>query len=229
MEEASRTTTRRLILEAGNLVVLHPDESGGGLPIVVPVDQVANGKHWFLGSCDPVQRGEFMLVEMPIPRDARYVTRARVFAASPNCFALEIERDWERVQQRAFIRISSHGVQVRVVRLGASSAEGEQEVSGESLHDLAEISAGGIRFESEARFEIGEEVICHFELPGSLCFVLPARIVRGGEMSADSLAKPGVAVEFMGLDEHNRSQLLRWVYREQVRRHRDESRDSDES
>ena len=62
--------------------------------------------------------------------------------------------------------------------------------------------------------------MCHFELPGSLCFVLPARICRSvGNDSAGS-PKPTVAVEFQGLDENNRSQLLRWVYREQVKRHR---------
>ena len=73
------------------------------------------------------------------------------------------------------------------------------------------------------RYEQDEEVVCHFELPGSLCFVLPARVVRPpGEVTGRR--KPSVAVEFVGLDENNRSQLLRWVYREQVHRHRQEQR-----
>ena len=93
---------------------------------------------------------------------------------------------------------------------------------------VIDLSAGGIRFSGESSYEADEEVICHFELPGSLCFVLPARIVRSPEAEADATTTSDtdcVACEFVGLDEANRSQLLRWVYREQVRRHRDASRE----
>ncbi len=44
---------------------------------------------------------------------------------------------------------------------------------GDDVHELIDISAGGIRFSGEADYEPDEDVICHFELPGSLCFVLP--------------------------------------------------------
>ena len=69
-----------------------------------------------------------------------------------------------------------------------------------------------------------EEVVVHFELPGSQCFVLPARVVRipGGPSSHSG--KRNVAVAFTGIDERTRSQLLGWVYRQQIRRHREESR-----
>ena len=33
--------------------------------------------------------------------------------------------------------------------------------------------------------------------------------------------------EFEGLDDHNRSELLRWVYREQLRRHKEGGRRPD--
>ncbi|MEZ4290466.1 MAG: PilZ domain-containing protein [Myxococcota bacterium] len=93
----------------------------------------------------------------------------------------------------------------------------------EHVHDLLDLSAGGIRFRADLDYEPDEEVVCHSEAPGSLCFVLPARVVRPpGEVLGRR--KPSVAVEFVGLDENNRSQLLRWVYREQVRRHRQEQR-----
>ena len=62
-----------------------------------------------------------------------------------------------------------------------------------------------------------------YELTGALCFVLPGRIVRGLEQQATIGEKPSTAVEFTRLDELNRSQLLRWVYREQVRRHREDA------
>jgi len=139
------------------------------------------------------------------------------------------------MQERAFLRISAHGLRARVVRL-ASGVGPEADVADDDVYDLVDVSAGGIRFATDTGFEIDEEVICHFELPGSLCFVLPARIVRSPESpdaSEESAApesrsgavgKPSVAVEFAGLDETHRSQLLRWVYREQVQRHRESAR-----
>jgi hypothetical protein len=214
-----------LIFEAGSIVILHPDGPAGGFPMVVSVDYVADGNHWFVGSCDPVGRGEYLIVETPVRMDARYATRAQVVAASSETFALQIEPNWERVQERAFIRITAHGLQIRVVRPGLNQLSGEEMDAADTVHDVVDISAGGIRFASAGEYEDGEEVICHFELPGTLCFVLPARIVRSRDATPTHLTKQSVAVAFKGLDENNRSQLLRWVYREQVRRHREEKRE----
>lgn len=226
------TKTRRRILEAGALVILHPDAPAGGFPLVAAVDQVSKGFHWFLGSIAPLAKGETLIVESPVPNDARYVTRGTIVAASPETFALRLEPEWQRVQQRAFVRITAHGLQVRVVRLDPPpvsdddrDADGEASESG-AVHPLVDVSAGGIRFATDVEYEPGEEVVCHFELPGSLCFVLPAEIVRSPESHPDDAGKSTVAVEFVGIDENTRSQLLRWVYREQVRRHREDQRDS---
>ena len=222
MDEA-KNQTRRMMLEAGQVVILHPDGPAGGFPLVVPVDRVASGEHWFLGSIEPIGRGETLIVELPVQNDARYATRAEVVACSPSTFALKLETEWERVQQRAFVRISAHGLLVRVVRLSSHSTD-DDGAPGDDVHELIDVSAGGIRFAADDGFDVDEEVICHFELPGSLCFVLPARIVRSPDAAPTPTDKPSVAVEFAGLDETNRSQLLRWVYREQVRRHRESAR-----
>ena len=218
--------TRRMMLEAGNLVILHPDGPAGGFPMVVAVDQVSRGEHWFLGSIAPLSKGESLIVERPIEDDARYATRATIMGASNETFALRLESDWERVQQRAFVRISAHGLQVRIVRLSSPT---DDEVVGDGIHELIDLSAGGICFSGDTNYEPDEEVICHFELPGSLCFVLPSRIVRSPESdsSGTTSQKESIACEFVGLDEANRSQLLRWVYREQVRRHRDSTREEE--
>ena len=216
-----------MMIEAGSLVILHPDGPAGGFPMVVTVDRVSDGIHWFLGSIDPLSRGGTVIVESPVPNDARYATHATITACSAATFALRLEPEWERVQQRAFVRISAHGLHVRVVRL-APPAPGESEIQpGDDVHELVDISAGGIRFASEIDYELDEDVICHFELPGSLCFVLPARIVRAPQPPSVEGHKANVGVEFSGLDETNRSQLLRWVYREQVRRHREEAREQE--
>jgi hypothetical protein len=173
-------------------------------------------------------------IRASIHDDARYVTRGKLEACSPETFALKLEPIWHRVHQRAFVRIYAHSLQVRVLRFPPLGSEDGEESSPsdplspeespkttESLYDLVDISAGGIRFRAEDDFEMDEEVVCHFELPGSLCFVLPARIRRPSEIHSAASHKPTVAVEFLGLDESNRSQLLRWVYREQVKRHRE--------
>lgn len=223
--------TRRMILEAGALVILHPDGPAGGFPMLVAVDQVLDGQHWFLGCCSPIVRGEQLTVESPVVNDARYVTRATVTASSASTFALELEPLWQRVQQRAFVRISAHDLQVRIVRCLSSPEDREQTDADldDAMHRLVDISAGGIRFESSTDYQAGEDVICHFELPGSLCFVLSGRIVRAPERHPAQPGKPSVAVEFVGLDETHRSQLLRWVYREQVRRHRLRDREQEKA
>jgi c-di-GMP-binding flagellar brake protein YcgR len=219
-----------LSLEVGHLVTLHPDGPAGGFPMDVRVDRITDGLHWFLGCCEPIGRGESMTVESPIHDDARYVTRATVEASSREMFALRLKPIWERVQQRAFVRVFAHGLQVRVLRptseLGREiDSEDDPEIAEPhyAVHDLVDISAGGLRFASGDDYEPDEdeEVVCHFELPGSLCFVLPARIVFPSESRPTGSGKPSVAVEFVNLDENNRSQLLRWIYREQVQRHRD--------
>lgn len=87
------------------------------------------------------------------------------------------------------------------------------------MYPLLDISAGGIRFEAAEEFEQDDAVVCHFELPGSACFVLPSRIVRTLNDSPRPGEKMEVAVEFEGLAEEQRGELLRWVYREQVKRH----------
>jgi c-di-GMP-binding flagellar brake protein YcgR len=234
--EQQEPERRRLIAEAGHLLILHPDGPAGGFPMVVPVDHVADGLHWFLGSCAPLRRGENLIVESPVEHDARYSTRATVAACSTETFALRISPIWERVQQRAFVRISAHGLQVRVMRPSQAALEAPEpsprgsgtspatDAEREAVHALLDLSAGGIRFQSSAEYEPDEEVVVHFELPGSECFVIPARVVRTPDMP-EARVKNSVAVAFIGVDEATRSLLLRWVYREQVRRHRNELRD----
>ena len=217
--EKPQPERRRLIVEAGDLLILHPNGPAGGFPMVVPVDHASDGLHWFLGSCDPLERGETLVVESQIQNNARYSTSATIATSSPATFALRLAPEWERLQQRAFVRISAHGLPVRVVRQRARSGDPDDEW----VHELLDLSAGGIRFRSTNEYAADEEVVVHLELPGSECFVLPARVVRNPGQAAPRNGKSNVAVAFIGLDETTRSQLLRWIYREQVRRHRLES------
>jgi hypothetical protein len=217
---------RKLILEAGSLVVLYSDGPVDAFPVSTCVERVAEGKHWFLGSCEPLREGDSLMVEYAIPDEALYTTDALIEICSASGFALKIEPLWERVQKREFVRIMAFGLQVRVVRSQASRFESEQpdadtaaDAAG-SVYPLLDISAGGISFQSSADFEPGEQVICHLELPGSDCMILPAEIILVPADAPIHRQKPEVAVEFQCLDESHRSQVLRWVYQEQARRHR---------
>lgn len=88
---------------------------------------------------------------------------------------------------------------------------------------MLDVSAGGLYFETTESFEVDDEQVYHFELPGQSCYALPARVVR-------CKPKPGcnnrfrVAVEFVDLNEEHRKELLQWIYREQTRRHRKDKR-----
>jgi hypothetical protein len=90
---------------------------------------------------------------------------------------------------------------------------------------VVDISAGGIRFASNIEYEIDEDVICHLELPGSLCFVLPAQIVRVPRLISCRKRQDERWRRVLWARQTNRSQLLRRVYREQARRHREEPKD----
>lgn len=227
MTDLIKPKTRRIMLEAGRLVMLRSADAARDFPRVVPIDRVAEGVHWFLGSIAPLERGAKLTVEYALPNDARYATQARVLACSPGAFGLKIDRTWERLQERAFVRVAAHAFQVRVVRLALPDSGGSVPGLVDEVFDLVDVSAGGVRFLCEDGFEADEEVVCHFELPNSFCFVLPGRVVRPAETLAVSDGKPSVAVEFEGLDDHNRSELLRWVYREQLRRHKEGGRRPD--
>ena len=222
---------RRLILEAGYEVFLRPEPSAAPLPISIRdpiaarVDQVDHGVHWFLGSCAPFARGDLLRVETAVANDARYATLARVEASSPETFALRIEPLWHRVQERAFVRIAAHGMQVCVLRPKPLDAQPpEEESAPDVVCELLDLSAGGLRFKSREAFETDEEIVCRLELSAGTEFTLPARVVRGTFSPRPEGTPPGVAVEFTQLDEEDRSRILRWIYAEQVRRHRLEMR-----
>ncbi len=216
---------RRLSVEAGHLLILQPDGTAPGYPMVVPVDHVADGLHWFLGACAPLGRGDELVVESPIQNDARYTTTATIVACSPETFALRLSPDWQRLQQRAFFRISAHGRQARVIRPHRKQKAAEDgRADGEVVHELLDLSAGGMRFRSSVDYADDEEVVVHLDLPGEERFVMRARVVRNPNQAAQVGGRSNVAVAFVGLDERTRSHLLRWLYREQVRRHRAEVR-----
>jgi c-di-GMP-binding flagellar brake protein YcgR len=135
----------------------------------------------------------------------------------PETYALRRTGEWTRQQRRADVRVSTHGLDFTVLR---SAREGDPE---KECLPVADLSAGGASVRAAGYFEVGEEVRCVFDLPGEQSFDLRARVVRRSE-SAGSSGRGRVAFQFLGVDHDHHAALLRWVYREQARRHREEKR-----
>ncbi len=223
-------------LQPGMELILHAPGMRSGHPVHAIVDELDSEMIWFKGSSSPLIAGDVVVLEKPVAGDARYMATAEIEVQAPDRFALRISDQWQRRQQREFVRISTHGIEVRVVRSAPSASENpadkhsrrrdrrkpvaEPEHSDEVL-EMLDLSAGGLRFVSPGERQLEEQFVCHFELPGNSCYALPSRVVRAERTFEGYTGRRWVAVEFIGLDEGVRSDLLRWVFREQVRRHRE--------
>ncbi|MDP6979761.1 MAG: PilZ domain-containing protein [Myxococcota bacterium] len=212
-------------LADGSRIQIHRGHHVEEHPLTTTIDRFENGCVWVKGSSGSLCEGDAILLEYKIKDDGRYIANGAVEERRPDSTFISHDGQWCRVQDRSFVRISTHGLEVRVPRPDAApttepvGAEPAKEERGRLRFEALDVSAGGIRFESRDTFEIGEECVCHFELPGQSCYVLPARVVRC-KPKAGSRYWHEVAVEFVGLDEEHRSEFLRWIYQEQAKRHR---------
>ncbi len=191
-----------------------------GVPYEVVVERVEEGSILVDASEAPVRPGESVLLEHRVAGDARYRTRAQIVEDGRAVRLHPLDR-WERDNQRAFARVRTYGLEVTLTRplddLRDDETEPPSEPRDAKRFKLLDVSAGGAAIRAEPHFEIGEEVVCHFELPGECCFALPARVARVVARNPTS-GRATLGVEFLGLDESDRAALLRWVYREQTRR-----------
>ncbi len=207
----------RLNLHRGNLIVEDPVE--------VTVDQFRNGRIWIKGSSSALHEGDTLVLEYLIEDDGRYLVQGEVEERSPDCTVISLEGEWRRVQDRSFVRISTHGIEVKLPDIsGASLAEelgeepgAEPGEEGEGHFEMLDVSAGGIQFETDDDFEIGQEFVCQFELSDSSRYEFHSRVVRS-EKKPGYASRYRVAVEFLDLTEEHCAQLLRWIYQEQSRR-----------
>jgi hypothetical protein len=200
------------------------------------IEECEEGVIWLKGAIAPLASGDVVVLEQPIEGDARYMATAEIDEVSPDRYALRVVEAWRRRQQREFVRVSTYGIRVRVSRpspsdpsrlRGRPRLHRDRLGEGGAEHEMVEmldISAGGCRLVSASGLQLEDHVICHFELPGDSCYVLPCRVVRIEPKRQGYKGRRWVAVEFIGIQEPMRSELLRWVFREQVRRHRGQRR-----
>ncbi len=203
-------------LRPGSRLIL---QDSRGVPFEVVVERVDEGTILVDASDAPVASGEPVVVEHRVSGDARYRARAQLDVdPAQGVRLLPIER-WERDNQRSYVRVRTYGLEVSVTRPLEELEREPRRRPKPARYPMLDVSAGGAAIRAEPRFELGEEVVCNFELPGECCFALPARVVRV-DAPRGGRQRGTVGVEFLGLDENHRAALLRWVFREQTKRRR---------
>ena len=205
-------------LADGSPITLHRKPNLGRKPVHVTVDRIDDALIWVKGVSPTLGDGDAVLIEYKLADDGRYLADAEVVEQRPHSTLISRKGAWRRVQDRSFVRISTHGIEVK------SPAPSSPEPDSKDDHfEMLDISAGGTCFETREDFDLDDEFICHFDLPGGCCYVLPARVVRVQPKKGQA-GRYRVAVEFVDLGEEHRCELLRWIYQEQTRRHRVENR-----
>jgi len=213
----SRVPSEHHRLGTGSRLRLRSDAQRSRSEVIVV--QVKDGLIWISGVDTPGGAGERVTMEHLVAGDARYFAPARVEFVPPETYALRRIGEWQRHQRRADVRISTHGIELQIRPLEAVWDTPSEEVR----IPLLDVSAGGAAARVSSELELGDAVLCSFELPGEKRFDLPARVARVGRPGKHSRRRL-IGFEFQRVDDEQRAALLRWIYREQTRRHREMKR-----
>jgi len=188
---------------------------------------------WLEGAQASFEPGEAISVDVSVAKDARYraafeveVASAEHIAASPLGQGSDSGWKWERLQQRSLVRTETPRLEARIRRCGSAApiesggtrpTRGDRDNDGaepQATYSVLDLSAGGMRIEASGGFEVGQDVVCDFELPDQPPYTLAGRVVRTDP------EKNFVSLQFTDTGEYLRSKILRWIFREQVRLHR---------
>lgn len=199
-------------LGGGSAIIIHQKPELGRKPLRVTVDRIEDAMIWVKGVSPTFGDGDAVILEYKLADDGRYLADGEVVEHKPDNAFISCSGTWRRIQDRSFVRLSTHGIEVRSPVGGADTDASEN-------FEMLDISAGGTCFETREVFDLDDEFVCNFELPGLCSYVLPARVVRV-QPKPGSKDRYRVAVEFLELAEEHRTELLRWIYQEQTRRHR---------
>lgn len=203
-------------LQPGTRLIVHDSH---GTPFDVVVESVEEGTIQVDCSGASVASGQPVLIEHRVPGDARYRVRAQVDVDPEQGVRLHPVEGWERDNQRSYVRVRTYGLEAAVAcplqELGREA--GPRAPAKRAAYPMLDVSAGGAAIRAEPRFELGDELVCHFELPGESDFELSARVVRI-DAPPGSHSRCTIGLEFLDPEEDDRAALLRWVYREQTRR-----------
>lgn len=194
-------------LHAGDAVAL--EREGGhwmkGVVVVVDddgVDVVVDG---------PILEGEVLSVSRTVRDDARYTAVMEVVDAGPGRSRVRLVGEWKRVQMRRAVRISVFDTVHASVVGGAGGR-------------LLDLSAGGLRFESQAEHATGDVLELHFNLPQGGPVTVRGEVLRVVGRRNEDTGPRQYGLRFCDLDESVRVKIMTWVFAEQSRRFRDSAK-----
>jgi hypothetical protein len=180
-----------------------------------------------------IREGERLQLSCTIPDDARYTVTVEVLETGRGRSRVRLASAWRRVQLRDFVRVAVYGVEVEVVREDPSAEEASSEKARrlqriqQGLEGavrkprLVDVSAGGLRFESNASYREGEKVTVGFHLPHSGAVEARGEIVRAVEADGDHRLQNQYGVRFCDVPEATQVRIMTWVFAEQARRFRE--------
>lgn len=182
------------------------------------VERVDDELLWLVGARASFEPGERIQLDVSIAMDARYRAVFEVAEATDAYIALSAQGEpvWQRVQQRALVRVDTPDLSVTIRR----SVDSELAVADSSVesagkrHRMIDLSAGGMRIQANSRFEVDQELICDFKLPDQPPYSVASRVVR------IEPKRNLVSLKFTSASESFFSEILRWSFREGVREHR---------
>jgi len=158
--------------------------------------------------------GEDLTVYFWRENDAGYTFHSRatrIFSSPVSGIALEHARRLERIQRRNFVR-APVTTPVAFTRVGRSP---NAPLVSEPVYTLAgatvDISGGGLSMKTDAFVNIGDFLALRLALDSQTSLdALPAKVVReeGGPLSGRT-----VHVEFVGITEKTREEIIRFVYK----------------
>lgn len=182
---------------------------------MVEIERVTDGLLWVGVTQLELKAGEGLELEVPVAGDARYCSRARVAIATQEHFGLRPTEAWERCQGRDYVRVSTYGLRANLVPVEPKRGETLAQIP------VIDLSAGGMRVAERRALDLEQVVLCEVELSGEPPLELLARVVRVEAADQTESRRRLVALEFVNVGHQQRSQLIAWVNREQVRRLRE--------
>jgi len=164
-----------------------------------------------------ILEGEILSVSRTVRDDARYTAVMEVVDAGPGRSRVRLVGDWKRVQMREFVRVAVLGVRLNVEpKTGPQAPDGQPRVA----ERLVDLSAGGLRFESMARFGAGDLVEVEFSLPQTGPVSVRGEVIRVVGRRNEDTGPRQYGIRFFGIEESTRVKIMTWVFAEQARRFR---------
>jgi c-di-GMP-binding flagellar brake protein YcgR len=178
----------------------------------VTVDAVERSRIWIAAPDLSLEVGEEVLIEHSVVRDARYQATLRVGSQVKQSFSLELPGQWNRIQERASVRVMTDRFPVQGIWPDHRRARVDL--------TMLDLGIGGMRVETSETLEAGDSLDFRFRLPDCpILFTVSARVARVLEKELRSGGRLQVGLRFEKLEYPIEAALTRWIFDAQVKRH----------